>query len=76
MTIERVEQQWREIDELNKTVLPFKVYKSIESDILNDGSLDYPDEILGGFDIVCQYPLQSQNGRGQGYSPTDQGNRE
>ncbi|HOA38002.1 MAG TPA: DNA polymerase/3'-5' exonuclease PolX, partial [Flavihumibacter sp.] len=26
--------------------------KSIESDILNDGSLDYPDEILASFDLV------------------------
>ncbi len=25
---------------------------SIESDILNDGSLDYPDEVLATFDII------------------------
>ncbi|MFZ9473163.1 MAG: DNA polymerase/3'-5' exonuclease PolX, partial [Sediminibacterium sp.] len=31
---------------------PFVIFKSIESDILNDGSLDYPDEILDLFDIV------------------------
>lgn len=52
LSIERVEQQWREIDELNKKLHPFKIYKSIESDILNDGSLDYPDDILEGFDLV------------------------
>jgi DNA polymerase (family X) len=53
LQIERVEQQWREIDQLNAKLGPdFKIYKSIESDILIDGSLDYPDEILGGFDLV------------------------
>ena len=31
---------------------PFKIFKGIESDILNDGSLDYPAEILAGFDFV------------------------
>lgn len=31
---------------------PFKIFKSIESDILNDGSLDYPDEILAQIDLV------------------------
>jgi DNA polymerase (family 10) len=31
---------------------PFKILKGIESDILGDGSLDYPDEILSGFDYV------------------------
>ena len=28
------------------------IFKGIESDILADGSLDYPDEILDGFDFV------------------------
>ncbi|NOT35996.1 MAG: DNA polymerase/3'-5' exonuclease PolX [Saprospiraceae bacterium] len=52
LPIERVEMQWREIDELNKKLHPFKIYKSIESDILSDGSLDYPEDILKGFDLV------------------------
>ena len=29
-----------------------KIFKSIESDILNDGSLDYSDTILSTFDLV------------------------
>ena len=37
---------------LNEELAPFRIYKSIESDILTDGSLDYPDEILAGFDLV------------------------
>ncbi len=52
----RVYAQWAEIDELNesfdKNGIPFHVFKGIESDILIDGSLDYPDEILSGFDFI------------------------
>ena len=49
---DRVEQQWQEIDDLNKEFFNFKILKSIESDILYDGSLDYSDDILRGFDFV------------------------
>lgn len=49
---ERVIAQQREIDELNKQLFPFKIFKGIESDILNDGSLDYPQEILKTFDFI------------------------
>lgn len=45
-------QQWAEIEELNKKLAPFKIFKGIESDILSDGSLDYPDTVLKGFDFV------------------------
>jgi DNA polymerase (family 10) len=48
----RVAAQQREIDELNKTLAPFHILKGIESDILYDGSLDYPDEVLATFDFV------------------------
>jgi DNA polymerase (family X) len=49
---DRVLAQWQEIDQLNNTFFNFKILKSIESDILNDGSLDYSDDILRGFDFV------------------------
>lgn len=49
---ERVLMQWREIDEINTKYPDFKVFKSIESDILNDGSLDYTEDILKGFDLI------------------------
>lgn len=52
LEIERIAGQHKEIDALNKKLAPFVIFKSIESDILNDGSLDYPDEILESFDIV------------------------
>ena len=32
--------------------MSFRVFKGIESDILADGCLDYPDEILSRFDFV------------------------
>ena len=49
---DRIREQQRYIDELNKKLAPFRIFKSIESDILNDGSLDYPDHILKTFDLV------------------------
>lgn len=52
LSIEQVLAQHQQIDELNKKFAPFKILKSIESDILNDGSLDYSDEILKQFDLV------------------------
>ena len=56
LSIEDVQAQWKEIDNLNRQFqdegLSFRVYKGIESDILADGALDYPDDILEGFDFV------------------------
>jgi DNA polymerase (family 10) len=49
---ERVEQQWQEIEELNQKLAPFRIFKGIESDILNDGSLDYDETTLKGFEVV------------------------
>lgn len=49
---DRIKAQHELIDELNEKYKPFKIFKSIESDILNDGSLDYPDSILAAFDLV------------------------
>lgn len=52
LTSERIVQQHIEIDILNKDLSPFKIFKSIESDILTDGSLDYTDDVLATFDLV------------------------
>ncbi len=52
LSIDRVRAQWDEIDALNERLAPFRIYRAIESDILADGSLDYPEEILAGFDLV------------------------
>jgi DNA polymerase (family 10) len=52
LEIEKVRLQHKEIDELNAQLKPFKIFKGIESDILNDGSLDYPEEVLAEFDFI------------------------
>jgi len=49
---ERVREQWEEIDSLNLELAPFRILKGTEVDILPDGSLDYADELLAGFDYV------------------------
>ncbi len=47
-----IKKQHEEIDELNKQLAPFKIFKGIESDILNDGSLDYDTDVLSSFDFI------------------------
>ena len=49
---ERIREQHRYIDELNSRLQPFRIFKSIECDILNDGSMDYSNYILSTFDLV------------------------
>lgn len=51
MEIEKLKAQWKEIDELSKR-FRIKILKGSEVEILRDGSLDYPDEILKELDIV------------------------
>jgi DNA polymerase (family 10) len=53
LSLEEVEEQHAEVDALNARYgSKFRVLKGIESDILEDGSLDYPDEVLKTFDFV------------------------
>ncbi len=52
LSVDRILAQHQLIDELNEKLYPFKIFKSIESDILNDGRLDYNDDILKRFDLV------------------------
>lgn len=58
LKIEDVIRQHEEIEKLNarfaaeNPAQPFKILKGIESDILGDGSLDYPTEILASFDYI------------------------
>lgn len=56
LSVTEIKKQWREIDQLNKLYrdegIDFHIFKGIESDILNDGGLDYEDELLAGFDFV------------------------
>ena len=57
LPVARVKAQWAEVDAWNrahggKGKNRFRLFKGIESDILADGSLDYPDDVLAGFDYV------------------------
>ena len=52
LTPERVRKQWAEIDALNEKLKGFHILKGTECDILADGSLDYDDDLLAGFDYV------------------------
>ena len=53
LSIEEIDAQHAEIDRLNKRYgKSFRILKGIESDILADGALDYPDEVLARFDFV------------------------
>jgi len=59
LTEERIKEQHRQVDQLNEQykALPdgrqaFKIFKSIECDILGDGSMDYSNNILSTFDLV------------------------
>jgi DNA polymerase (family 10) len=49
---ERLQKQWKEIDQVNQEMEGFTILKGIESDILPDGSLDYEGPILEEFDFV------------------------
>ena len=52
LTAERARKQWEEIETLRERVSGVRILKSVEVDILRDGSLDMPDEILEGLDLV------------------------
>ena len=48
----QIKKQHEEIDKLNVELAPFRIFKGIESDILNDGSLDYEPDVLASFDFI------------------------
>lgn len=52
LTPERIAAQHQEVDALNDKLAPFKIFKSIEADILGDGNLDYNPNVLKTFDLV------------------------
>ncbi len=52
LTVERLKNQIEEIDKFNSLCEDFKFLKGVEVDILHDGELDFPNEILLKLDIV------------------------
>ncbi|MFC1850589.1 DNA polymerase/3'-5' exonuclease PolX [candidate division CSSED10-310 bacterium] len=70
LTVPRLRQQLQEIDYLADKMKGIVLLKGIEVDILDDGSLDLPDEILRELDIVIgavhskfKLPLSQQTER-------------
>lgn len=52
LSVEKLRDQMVEIDRLNDTLEGFAILKGSEVDILTDGSLDLPDDVLADLDIV------------------------
>lgn len=52
LDVKRLRQQMEAIDKLNANLKDITLLKGIEVDILDDGSLDLPDDVLGELDIV------------------------
>ncbi len=49
---ERLARQVHDVAELNERLAPFRILTGIEVDILEDGTLDHPDDVLAGLDVV------------------------
>ena len=52
LSADRLRAQLELIDQLNADLAPFRILPGIEVDILDDGSLDQEDELLGQLDVV------------------------
>jgi DNA polymerase (family 10) len=52
MDVKRLQKQIEEIDRLNEKLSGMRILKSVELDILEDGSLDLPDDVLVELDLV------------------------
>ena len=49
---ERLREQRVEIQRVNEELAPFRVLQGVELEVRADGSLDLPDDVLAGLDIV------------------------
>jgi DNA polymerase (family 10) len=52
LTPERAREQWKEVEKVRGRVEGIEIFRSAEIDILEDGTLDMPDEILEELDVV------------------------
>ena len=52
LSAERLRAQLELISELNEELAPFRILTGIEVDILEDGSLDQREDLLGRLDVV------------------------
>ncbi len=51
LKLDRLKRQWDEIDEVQEKV-SIKILRGTESDIVADGKLDYPDDVLEKLDVI------------------------
>jgi DNA polymerase (family 10) len=60
-----VPKQRKEVDALREKVTGIEIFHGIEVDIMPDGTLDFDDDLLRGFDIVLAslHDSSGQNGR-------------
>jgi DNA polymerase (family 10) len=61
LNADRLRAQWREIDRLNGKLKGIRVLKGVEVDILEQGGLDLPDEVLAEADWVMASIHYGQN---------------
>lgn len=52
LSVDRVREQQKLIEMLNCKFAPFVILSGTEVDILKDGTIDYPNEVLKSFDLV------------------------
>ena len=66
VSVQNLWTQIRRIDKLNEKGLGIRVLKSAEVDILTDGSLDYPDDLLAELDYtICSIHLRFGLGKNE-----------
>jgi len=61
LTPAELRDQWKRIDKLNKRLEPFRVLKSVEMDIRENGELDLSDDVLAEADYVVATIHYGQN---------------
>ncbi len=59
---DKARQQAEEIDAANRLLAPFHIFKSVELEILPDGTMALPDDVLAQFDVVVAAAHIGQRG--------------
>jgi putative hydrolase len=52
LSVDRLERQLDEVAALNERLAPFRILTGIEVDIVEEGALDHPDDVLARLDVV------------------------
>jgi DNA polymerase (family X) len=52
LSVERLRQQWKELESVQAQLPELRLLRGLEVDILEDGSLDLPDALLAQLDVV------------------------